>query len=216
MKNILLIVLILFSVNVFSQIHSIGIESGINLSNQTGDVFNNSNYRLVIIEGFCYEFLFRNNYTLGMDMIYSQKGFIDKSTLNGNAIEAQKDIKFNYNYLSLPVKIGYTKGQKLIGFLKMGLCPSILLSAGPSIDIFDEYGNLMINLKNDVSKFDLEGSVEIGAGYVFVNHIELFSSVSYYMGLTTFTNSEYLKDGNLRYYGFSMVAGLKYRLGKNN
>jgi hypothetical protein len=216
MRNILSILLILFSANAFSQIHSFGIQSGVNLSNKTGDLYDNSESKLGFIGGFCYEYLFPNNFTLGMDVIYSQKGFTLKSTLDENLNSSLTDFKLNYNYVSLPIKFGYAKGEKLIGFMKVSLCPSILMSTKSDLSIMDESGVSIVDLKEDISKYDLGGAVEVGASYVFINHFELFSSVSYNQSLTMFTNSEKLKDDNFRHYGFSMVMGLKYRFIRND
>jgi hypothetical protein len=208
MKNLFLIFLILFSVNIFGQIHSIGIQSGLNFSNQKGSLFSDSKYEPGIIEAICYEYKFSNNYTLGMDMAYCQKRFlynvVRDGTLNG--------IKLDYNYLSLPVKFGYSIGRKFIGSVKLGISPSILISSNSSLSLFDKNGKLIVDLKNDATKFELGGSLDVGASYVFKNQFELYSSLSYNQGITAFINSKSSKDGKLWLYGFSMVMGLKYRL----
>lgn len=219
MRKLLLILLTGISINVFGQIHSIGIQGGVNLTNLTGDIFKDSKFRSGIIGGFNYELLFKNNYTIGTDILYSQQGFVDKITFTdeyGNVLGTEPDSKYYYDYLSIPIKFGYTKGQKLKSFIKIGICPSFLLNAESTVPKFDSSGDVngyeKVDVKNYVSKFDFGGLLEVGVGYSLKNRIELFSSLTGRKSLTTFSNSDYFRDSKMRHYGFSLAVGLKYRL----
>lgn len=222
MRKLLLILLTGISINVFGQIHSIGIQGGVNLTNLTGDIFKDSKYRSGIIGGFNYELLFKNNYTIGTDILYSQQGFIDNDPLpnsNGNILENISGSKYYYDYLSIPIKFGYTKGQKLKSFVKIGICPSFLLNAESTVPKFDSSGDVTgyekVDVKENVSKFDFGGLLEVGIGYSLKNRFELFSSLTGRKSLTTFSNSDYFRDSKMRHYGFSLAVGLKYRLNDN-
>lgn len=220
MRKLLLILLTGISINAVGQIHLIGIQGGVNLTNLTGNnIFGDSKYRTGIIGGLNYEFLFQSKYTFGADILYSQQGFKDNVTFSdeyGNIFGTDSESKFYYNYLTLPIKFGYTTGSKLKGFVKVGACPSVLLKAETTVPTVDSSGNLTgyqdVDVKDKVSKFDLGGLIELGAGYVLINNMELFSSLTYRKSLTTFSNSEYFSDNKLRHYGFSLAIGLKFRL----
>ena len=219
MRKLLFILLAAISMNAFGQVHSIGIQSGVNLTNLTGNIFKDSGYRTGFIGGFNYELLIKNKYTIGTDLIYSQQGFIDDQTfpdMNSSMLGNTQNSKYYYDYLSIPIKLGYTKGAKLKEFIKIGLSPSFLLSAESTIPMFDSAGNLTgykkVDVKSNVSKFDLGGLLEIGIGYSLKNRIELFSSLTGRKSLTTFSNADYFGDSKMRHYGFSLIAGLKYRI----
>ena len=219
MRKLLLILLIGISISAFGQIQSIGIQSGISLTNLTGDIFKDSKYRTGIIGGFNYELLFKSNYTIGTDILYSQQGFADEITFtdeSGNVLATKPSSKYDYDYLSIPIKFGYTEGVKLKSFIKLGICPSFLLSAESTVPKYDSSGNVTgyekVDVKNKVSKFDFGGLVELGVGYSLKNGIELFSSLTGRKSLTTFSNSNYFQDSKVRHFGFSLMVGLKYRL----
>jgi hypothetical protein len=219
MRKLLFILLIGISIGASGQVQSIGIQSGINFTNLTGDMFNGSKCRTGIIGGFNYELLFKNNYTIGTDVLYSQQGFVDKVTLtdeHGNAIGTEASLKYYYDYLSIPIKYGYTKGQKLKSFVKIGIYPSFLLSAESTLPKFNSSGDVVgyekVDVKNKVSKFDFGGLLELGVGYSLKNRIELFSSLTGRKSLTTFSNSDYFQNSKMRHYGFSLTVGLRYRL----
>ena len=216
MRKLLFILLIGISVSAFGQVQSIGFQSGVNLTNLTGDIFKDSKYRTGIIGGFNYELLFKSNYTIGTDILYAQQGFIDNITIMDNYGNIIGDSKHCYDYLSIPIKFGYTKGQKLKSFVKIGICPSFLLSAKSTVSKFDSSGDVAgyekVDIKNYVSKFDFGGLLELGVGYSLENRIELFSSLTGRKSLTSFSNSDYFQNSKIRHYGFSLMVGLKYRL----
>jgi opacity protein-like surface antigen len=222
MKILLMIFLTVISINSFGQFHLIGVQGGVNLTNLTTDIpFEDSKYRIGIISGINYEFMFQGKYTLSADILYNQQGFIIKTNYtdeNGNLTGKSTEDKFDYDYLSLPLKIGYTLGNKIKVFTKIGVCPSVLLKAETKISKVDISGNLInyetFDVKDKVSKFDLGGLIEFGAGYGLNNNLELFSSFICRKSLTTFSNADYFKDSKMRHYGFSLTIGLKYKLSK--
>jgi len=222
LTKLLLIILTGISMNLAGQVHSIGIQFGSNLTNMKGDdSFKDSKFRNGIIGGFNYEHLFKDNFSLGADLLYSQQGFKDYMTftdVNGSIIGGREEIKFYYDYLVLPIKFGYSIGHKLKGFAKVGVCPSILLKAETTLPKVDSEGNLIgyeaFDVKDYVSKFDLGGLIELGADYGILDNLTLFTSASFRQSLTTFSNSLYFSESKMRHYGFALSLGLKYNLNK--
>jgi hypothetical protein len=222
MKKTFLTILFLFSINVFGQVQFIGIKGGVNFSNISTDAaFNDRKFRPGILVGLSYEFKFSVKYSIGVEALYSQQGFKDKMTFTerimGNDIEVGSyAFKFYYDYMGIPIIFGHEISKKYNGYIKIGICPTYLLKAGTILPIFDSEGNLVgsktFDVKESVSKFDLGGLIELGAGYGLHDSFELFSSVIYRHSLTKFSNSDYFRDSNMRHYGFSLVVGLKYKL----
>ncbi|NOU17721.1 MAG: PorT family protein [Bacteroidales bacterium] len=221
MKKFALIILSLISINVSGQLQFIGIHGGLNLTNITSDAtFNNRKFRPGIMIGLNYEYKFSAKYSVGADVLYSQQGFRDKmistEVIMGNTIEESYAFKFYYDYVSVPLKFGYKISEKYNGFVKIGISPSLLLKAGTTLPVFDIDGNIIgsktFDVKESVSKFDLGGLVELGAGYGLYDNLALFSSIIYRHSFTKFSNPDYFEGSNMRHYGFSLVIGLKYKL----
>lgn len=194
--------------NLFGQNHSLGIISGLNVSNQTSNVLDDSENRKGIIGGVCYEFSFPNSLTLGIDALFSQKGFQANTLPNSTSVESI-GLDSKINYLSLPLKLGYKTGEDFLGFIKIGLIPSFLQTIDSELKIFDSQGHQITDIKEDIAPFDLSASLEFGIGYLFTRNCEFFSSISYSQGLTSFNNSV---NADFYHYEFAVLVGMKYRL----
>ena len=202
------------SINVAGQFHYIGVQGGLNLSNITNnDFIDNTKWRNGIITGLNYEFRFPGNLLIGADLLYIQNGFRSDLILtdeDGNILD-KSAIKDNFDYLNLPIKFGYEIGTKKIkGFGKIGINTSMLLKAQTIIPYLDDG----YKLTNDVSKFDLGGIIEIGAGYEINDNFEIVSLVGYRHSFTTLTSPSYFESKIMKHYSFSISVGLKYKLTK--
>jgi hypothetical protein len=217
------IAIIWIAINGKAQVHSIGIQGGLNFTNISAkDVFENTDNRTGFIGGLKYEFLVSQKYSLGADIFYSQQGFLDGMILKdetGNPTGESAELKFYYDYLALPMKFGYTFGKKLKITPKIGMQPSFLISAKTTLPKFSDTGDLTgeetIDVKENVSKFDLAGLIEIEFGYGISQNIDLFTSVIGKYSLTTFSNSDYFDQGKLRHISLAISIGVKYKLTKN-
>ena len=123
-------------------------------------------------------------------------------------------MKFHSDYLSFPLKIGYVLGDKFNGFAKVGICPSILISAQTTTPIINASGSITgentFDSKNSLSKFDLGGLVELGAGYRIFENFDIFTSLMYSQSFTNYYKQ--MVNGTIRHSGLSVSLGLKYRL----
>ena len=175
------------------------------------------------LEPYCHKWTeyarpYKKCYKLNCCLLYSQQGFkeeIKYADEYGNI--SASELKFSYDYLSVPVKLGYTRGDQLKGFVKMGLCPSVLLKAQVRVpkDDINLVGYEVINFYNKVPKFDLGGLIEFGAAYELKNDLELFSSFTYRKSFTTISTVEHFGGAQMKHYLFSMAIGLKYKLNVN-
>lgn len=223
MRKIIIIVFSIIAIRTYGQIQTIGFQLGLNLTNITAkEYFEDTKYRKAILTGIQYEFLFSNKYSLGLDVLYSQQGFnedfsfimVDKYgeliTIAPNEI-----IKYKYDYLLVPLKIGYSFGNTLKISPKFGLCPAILLDAKM---VFPEINENGIKIEEEtiyhknVSKFDMSGQLEIEVKYQINNKMELLTSALYRQSLTKFSNDNYFKESKMIHFGFSFCIGLRYKI----
>jgi hypothetical protein len=220
MKKVPFILFIAFSINTFGQKHAIGIQGGLNLTHLTAkESFDDIGFRTGFKGGLAYELKFRDRYQFGAGLLYSQQGFTDKFIFMddfGNVTGESENFEYNYDYLKLPLKLGYEIGGKLKLVPRVGLVPSILIQAEVFLPIFDSEWNIIgketIKTTDKVSKFDFAGLLELGFDYGLSEKLWLCSSVAYERSITTFSNADYFAGNKMRHYGFSLSVGLKRSL----
>jgi len=146
--------------------------------------------------GLTYEYLHSKYFSFGTDIIYNQRGFKTDINLLDNYIPTgEKEIsKYNYDYISFPIKTGFNIGHKFYGFGYIGIIPSLLVKANVMKNKFNVAGGVIrseiIDLKHSASKFDMAELFEIGGGYKIKGKYWLFTSFSYQQSFTTSTNPE--------------------------
>jgi hypothetical protein len=210
------------TLKVAGQNHFIGVKGGLNSTNITSSNFlSQIDSRTGLTAGMTYEYLFKKHFCIGADLIYNQRGFTNDIVFTdnlGNPTGEKHTTKFNYDYVSLPIKTGFNIGNKLYGFTNIGVIPSLLVDAKTTTPTFDTNGKLTGNetfdMTNRVSKFDLAGLIEIGGGYKFKERYWLFTSFSYQHSFTTITNSDYFTNSKIRHNGMALIIGLKCALTK--
>ncbi len=157
--------------------------------------------------------------TILAGLIYQPRGFKD----NFDAPNGEKaTFKYNYNYVSVPVKIGFANvniENNTMGFVKVGLIPALLVNAKATIpvSVFDTAnvtGTQTIDFTDVVSKFDLAGVIEAGGGSKVTDRLWLTVSVMYQHSLTSITKAEFAGDGKTRHNGITLQAGLKWAMKK--
>ncbi len=222
MKKILILIFTISTLQVAAQNHLIGVKAGVNSTNITSSNFSSQNdSRTGVTAGLIYEFLFNKHFSIGADFIYNQRGFTNDIVFTdnlGNPTGEKYTTKFNYDYISLPIKTGFNIGTKLYGFTNIGVIPSLLVDAKITTPTFGTdkkfTGNETIDHTNLVSKFDFAGLIEIGGGYKFNERYWLFTSFSYQHSFTTITNSDYFANSKRRHNGINLSIGLKFAVTK--
>ncbi len=225
MKNIFLIILTATTLKVAGQNHLFGVKYGINQTNITtsSNFVDQHDFRTGISAGLTYEYLFKKHFSLGADLIYNQRGFTFRNEIVftdnlGNPASEKYITKFNYDYISVPIKAMYNIGNKFYGFTNIGVIPSILFDAKTTTSTFGTDGKLTgkrnFDVTSLVSKFDFAGLVEIGGGYKFKNGFWLYTSFAYQHSFTTITNSKYFSYSKIQHNGMTLTLGLKRALTK--
>jgi len=216
MKQLIVIILALATHQVAAQDQIIGIIGGASLTNVTsGNFVNQTNQRQGFSGGIAYEYFLKNSFSLGTDLIFNQRGFeLNMEIPNGQIATS----KYNYDYISIPIKAGfYDRQNKFFSFLKGGLVPSLLINAKTvtprfDVDIGAIIGTDYIDVKNNVSKFDLGGLAEIGAGYRFMEKISISASFIYQHSFTSITNSDYFYASKIRHNGMALQLSLRWSI----
>lgn len=87
-----------------------------NFTNLTArETFDGTKTRIGFTGGINYEIKVSNQYRLGIDALYSQKGFIDKMVFlddYGNETGESENFEFYYDYLEIPLKFGIEMGNR--------------------------------------------------------------------------------------------------------
>lgn len=223
MRQILIFLFISISTITLGQKHYFGLQAGLNNTNLTAkESFEDTGMRTGFIGGITYELKFSNRYRIGVDLLYSQQGFDNKPMPidDMRTYMVEEDIYYNYynyDYLSIPIKIGYEIGNTIKLIPLLGLVPAFVIKSeikSPKIDEngFIDIGERITNQKDYVSRFDFRGLVEVAIEGNLSKHIVLSPTVTYKHSLTTFSNTDYFDGYNMRHYGFSVAIGLKYIL----
>lgn len=220
MKNIFLFILTFSSLEINGQKHLFGFKSGVNLTNITSRNFlKNSDNRKSLNVGFNYEYLLKKHFSIGFDLIYNKLGFANDIIFTdnlGNPTGEKYTTKYNYDYISFPLKTGFNIGTKFCGFTNVGIIPSFLINAKTISPTFDQDINLSgyetFKVTNYVSKFNFSGLFEIGGRFTINDRYLFFTSMSYFQSFTSITNSNYFSSSKIRHHGFSLNIGLKYSI----
>ncbi len=214
MRKIIISFLLISTMPIFGQNHFIGIKSEINWTTVNSKYsFNNSDKRTGFSGGLTYQYIINNNFSLGLDLLYVQKGFKNDITFinpSGKPIGTGEDSDFSYDYLSFPIKAGYSIGNTISGFIYLGVVPALIVKAETIIPTFE--GSETFNVKNKVTSFDFAGLIEVGASYAASNRLLIITSFAYQHSFTTLSNSDYFSGSNMKHYGITLSIGIKYAL----
>lgn len=221
-KQLLFTLLTMTSLHLIGQNDWIGLKVGLNSTNTSSDFISSTNYaKTGLSAGLTYEHACKGHLFFGADLIYNQRGFKDDIifyTIEGNTTGERYTLKYHYNYLSVPLKLGLTFGEKLCGFTNFGVIPSLLVKANTISPTFDSnaqrIGDETIDVTNRASKFDFAGLIEIGAAYRINERYVFAASFSYQRSLTTLTNSDYFANSTIKMHGMALNLGVKYALTK--
>ncbi len=142
MKNLFLWVPCLVALNVYGQNQYAGVTGGILLSNNNIRNSQNLDDRSAFAGGLTYTFHFNERLTFGADRLYLQRGFRDDIyfTDQSGYVEEEKLFRFNFDYVAVPLKVGYNFGQQLYGFVNVGVMPSFLDQSVIKSETFDANG----------------------------------------------------------------------------
>lgn len=166
LKLIFVLIFILFNNVLNAQNHLVGVQFGVNNTNVTDkNFFEDKISKNGFSGGITYEYNFKNNFSLGADLLYSQKGFgnylilgdVLDPVFGGNGTGDPGGITiiyFQYDYITIPICLSYKVGNKYYLFTTVGLAPSYLVSAKT---YFEDSDNVLYN--NNLNKLELSAQI---------------------------------------------------------
>jgi len=214
MKFILLTTQLFYSIPTFAQNHLIGIKGGVSWSN----TYNNStsrkgDNRTGYSVGLSYEYNLKNHIVLGTDLIYLQEGYkfhALEADILPNGFEPESN--YNYDFLALPIKVGYTCGNKVSGLINIGLVPSILIYSEHTIRTPEGlYGEEFNN-----NKFVIASLIEVGVNIRMSNRLTFSTLLSYIINISYVNKASYVTFDFDQIYlqNLTLTGGVKYALTK--
>ena len=218
MKKYFIISLLVLSVSLYSQNQFIGAKGGLSFTSVSGFLSDASSRRMSYTLGMSYEYQMNNNFLLGADLLYQQKGYSDYLLFaDENGIpQGSGRLNYSFNYLSLPIKAGYIYGNKFSGFAYLGFVPAFLTDAyyqaSDTEGVLDDSSEISrISAKDYTAKFELSGLAEIGANYQMSHRFLLTTAFTALYGLTHITNYGN-SENTMRNMGIFLTFGVKYAL----
>lgn len=166
MTRFSIVLMLIFTSSLFAQKHYIGVKIGPNFSNYKPG--NANNFATGLIVGATYSYQFANGFTVGADALYLQQGY--KINLFGNHRQT-------FDYIAIPLKVGYTYGPSWQVFGNVGLVPSFLAGARLRTKVLNT-NNVSSNY-DSFQKFDLGLLLELGGGYTINEKFNVFASLGF-------------------------------------
>jgi len=214
----LTVLLVFVAHNTWGQKQSLDLKGGFSWCDQTGDFFNNTDPLVRGTYGLNYHFQFKNRVQIGAGLMQTQTGFeapIVFTDVNGNQIgTVSASTSYVFNYLSVPVRIGFQNGNKFFYYGNLGLNASVLTNAEITLPIFNEnlevIGEDKFDLSDKVAPFEFAGFLEVGSGYMLDEQLGIFAEGSFCHGFSSLTSSNFFADNTFYAYRTNLLLGLKF------
>ncbi len=164
-----------------AQKHYVGVKLGPNFSNFKPG--NANKFAVGIAVGATYSYQMQNGLTLGADLLYLQQGFL---------VNALGKHRQSFNYISIPLKVGYTFGTTWQLFANAGIVPNFLVGANVNSKVLNT--NNTTRNYDSFKKFDIGILAELGGGYTFKERFNVFASLGfqYFFVPNTSSNADYV------------------------
>lgn len=217
-----LCVLFFFSLYANAQQHIIGAKAGLSSTNVSATIKYNpaADDRIGFSGGVTYEYAFKRPFSIGADILFSQRGFKNPLILTdnlGNPTGERADLHQRFDYVALPIKFGYRRGTRVFGFINAGVVPSVLVNAVIILPFHlnGQPGEERLDITKNASSMDLAAFGEIGGGYTVAGKYGLFASAAYQQSITTIRQGRTYPESIMMSRGLTLSLGVKYALGNN-
>ncbi len=216
MKKLILLLYIFIAILTYSQKQAIGLRGGVIFSNiNTTDGGNkNRTYKTAWLLNLNYERYINNKISFEIGLQYEVKGFYDYLIYtNDYGDETGKDkITNSYEYVSNPIGVKYTIGNKLKFTGLIGVSPSYLIKGTIVIPETIEVKEHNIDITNRPNRFDLSAFIGVGVSYKILKQFEINLNGIFNHSFLTMTNKNYFEKYSVYNYFYSINIGIKYIL----
>lgn len=221
MHRFLLITSLIFCSISFGQLHSVGFQFGGTGSN-VGRTFagGESKPKLDITGGLNYQYRFTSHLTLGGNLEFVQYGAqvpVDYENLSGDIVSGEY-ASWDWNYISIPLIVGFEMGGVVSFKPKAALVPSFLTQ---SFYHFKTYENTSLAPYKDTyysqaNKLDLAGMIGIDFSARFHSGT-MFLGIDFRHSLTKLNNDDFFNTelfDPMRNKSVSATLGVRFKIGK--
>jgi len=215
----------------YSQTNRLGFVWGSRLSNVKNGLEGINTYlQSGWLGGITYEHEFANKLTFSSDLVLYKAGFLLKQDFTdeyGN-LRLNQEIPFTYYYVGIPLRIGYSKGDKFFWTTKAGICPAMILFAkyltpGGTVNGFQQ-ATYHHYFQSEIKQFDINAILEIGGGVKMGNRVRLKLDLVGMFSFMNHTPDDFYKGyrstlfgspshREMRHYGFGINVGIDFKLG---
>lgn len=208
MKHYTIILLLCGAFIAEAQTNFVGIKTGY-ISSMIVETREHPEGRKGFVGGLTLEHKFKSKITVGADLMYAQKGFTDYFIFGSN-LSKEETVSFNYDYLGIPLKVGYNGGRRFGYFVNVGFCTALLIGESRNYSYFD-----LKNYNYDTRSVEFSGILELGMGYELSERITLNAILAVQQSLTPIgkPNSIFMGD-EITLRTDMALLGIKYKLGK--
>lgn len=201
-----------------AQHHRVGVVGGAYRTGVTSGDFTDFRPQYRGGGGISYEYLLDKTMVIGANVLYARREFTDDLEV---VADQEQDVStdYRYDYLSVPLKVGIYRSDDngiALGFVNVGLVPSLLLNATTDTPGFEVTGEVipaqMLDVTDQAAPFDLAGLVEFGVGAHVVGGLWWAVSATYQHSLTSITNDRYFDGTALRHNSIGINVAMKHLL----
>lgn len=199
MKFGVLLVFFFFQSAIFGQVNSFGLINGVSFSTVSSRNFlNDISFKYGYSGGFEFVHSFENRVHLKTGLIYSQKGFrtVFYTTDNwGNPVNFGAKSSYNYNYVSIPLSIGYQYGSSFFGEIDVGISFEGLVNSNSRLLIGND--EILSKSTKEVNPFDICPNISLGQGYCFKNELSIILFTEFSHGILQLNNVDYFSGSHI-------------------
>jgi hypothetical protein len=216
MKTLSLIILLMSSSAICAQ-QFFGMKAGLNSSNLTSiEPVPHFKDGQGLLQAVTYEYFFTSHFSVGADLMYNLRGFSHLVKVRDYAtyeVVVGRET-YRYRYFSIPVKVGYTFGNRLFGFVSAGAMPSFFMEGTTTAPIFEnnKVDYLTYISSRGVKKFELGAIGEVGAG-ISMRRFRIYASVIVQEALTKSFEKRNTTLDDMRHQAIALTGGINCRVG---
>jgi len=209
-----------------AQSHYFGYKAGFSLTDTWGndDFGGSKKLQSGFALGFTYDYLSGKKFSFGLELLAERRGVelvdpivpepLKHSGTAGMYSVYGYTMHLYYDYLSLPIKVGYCGDNKFFGSYFIGAIPALLgLSSKKALISYADHSKRTFtgssspfSSGNSYSIFDVATFIDVGCGYRISKKLILQTSLRPQYSFTTL----WVEGIHSRNYGVTLSVGIKY------
>lgn len=167
---------------------------------------------------FTFDRVFLRFITMGFELNYINRGYklpVTYTDVNGVPL-GQINMTYRFNYVGLPIKLGFQVGNKNYFFGNVALVSAILSKAVSEVDPNPSLGVVggSSNIYPSAQQYAFSKQVELGMGVTPVRNMKFYFSLSKQFAMTNFYDNTSTQAWNFKPNDLAINVGMKLEFGK--